>query len=139
MSLSGLKTFAYNILKETGETIDQNISGAGTANFTELPLCSTYKEKILTLTYESFTILECGHVFRRDSVSSQISGTSTLVDEFYNIEINSPRISSQDRDVDMGEKISSQDQDVDMGDRDGNREEEKEKESQVETQSDSTG
>jgi len=75
-----------------------------------------------------------------DSVSSQISGASTLVDEFtHNIEINSPIISSQDQDVDMGENISSQDQDVDMGDRDEDGEEEKEKESQVETQSDSTG
>ncbi|CAG8476978.1 14049_t:CDS:10 [Ambispora leptoticha] len=44
---------------------------------------------------------------RRDSVSSQISGTSTLVDEFtHNIEINSQRIFSQDRDVDMAEENS---------------------------------
>ncbi|CAG8545544.1 14347_t:CDS:1 [Ambispora leptoticha] len=130
MSLSSLKTLAYNILKETGGSIDQNI------NDTELPPCSICNKKILTLTYESFTVLGgCGHIFhrmciekkilltipntcpfpkcgknvelideaqRRDSVSSEISGISNLADEFTrNVGFSSQKTSSQDQDVEM--------------------------------------
>ncbi|CAG8619131.1 3942_t:CDS:2 [Ambispora gerdemannii] len=127
---SGLKTLAYNILKETGDIVQD------TENLEPLQ-CSICKEKILTLTYESFTILSgCGHIFhrmciekkilyttpsicpftgcsrsvenidetqRRVSVSSEISGTSNLADEFTrNVGFSSSqKTSSQDQDVDM--------------------------------------
>ncbi|RHZ76438.1 hypothetical protein Glove_197g36 [Diversispora epigaea] len=65
---------------------------------------------ILAIANKAFTILEyCGKSIdvvdegsRRDSVSSQISKTSTLVNEFnHNIEINSPRTSSQGQLMDL--------------------------------------
>jgi hypothetical protein len=131
MSLSSLKALAYNILKETGESINQDVV------IPQPPQCSECNKKILSITYESFTTLSCGHIFhrlciekkilltipnkcpfpkcgksvelideaqRRDSVSSQLSGTSTLVGEFArNVEINSPRTSSQGRPMDLDE------------------------------------
>ena len=131
MSFSNLKSLAYNILKITGESINQDIE------IPEIPKCSICTKDILAIAYKAFTILECGHVFhrvciekkimytmpsicpfygcgksvdvvdggsRRDFVSSQTSGTSILVDEFTrNIGIGSPRTSSQGQPMDLDE------------------------------------
>lgn len=167
MAFSNLKSLAYNILKITGESInrDTEIPEVPKCSIcTEDILIVAYRaftilecghifhricieRKIMHTTPSTCPFSGCDKSVdvidegsRRDSTSSQISDTSTLVDEFTrNIEISSPRISSQDRDVGMGEKISSQDQDVDMDDREEGGEKEKEKESQFEIQSDSTG
>ncbi|CAG8716443.1 8791_t:CDS:10 [Gigaspora margarita] len=75
MSLANFQNFALNILKETKHDAVQN------TEVTELPPCKIYNKKILTVNFESFTILPCGHS----------SGTSAIADMLgNNLGLNSP-------------------------------------------------
>ncbi|CAG8571674.1 3984_t:CDS:10, partial [Ambispora leptoticha] len=122
-------SLAYNILKITGDTIIQKIEipeipkcsictkdilAVSYKAFTILECGHVFhrvciEKKIMHTVPSICPFSGCGKSVdvvdegsRRDSVSSQTSGTSTLVGEFTrNIGIGSPRISSQDRDVDM--------------------------------------
>ncbi|RIB00692.1 hypothetical protein C2G38_2044310 [Gigaspora rosea] len=62
MSLVNLQNFALNILKETKHDVIQNIE------VTELPPCKICNKKLLTVSFESFTILPCGHVYHRKCI-----------------------------------------------------------------------
>ncbi|CAG8468058.1 8641_t:CDS:2, partial [Cetraspora pellucida] len=55
MFLANLQNLTLNILKETKHNAVQNIE------VTELPSCKIYNKKILTVNFESFTILPYGH------------------------------------------------------------------------------
>ncbi|RIB18311.1 hypothetical protein C2G38_2184907 [Gigaspora rosea] len=81
MSLVNLQNLALNILKETKHSAIQNI------DVTELPPCKLCENKILSVNFESFTILSCGHIYHKklserrfSESSSQSSGTSALAD-----------------------------------------------------------
>ncbi|CAJ0835319.1 13192_t:CDS:1, partial [Entrophospora sp. SA101] len=73
MSLSNLQIFALNILKKTNHTIVQNIDVA------ELAPCSECDKKILTVSYEPFTILACGHAYHRYCIEKKISLTDSNI------------------------------------------------------------
>ena len=62
MSLANLQNLTLNILKETKHSVVQNI------DVTELPPCKICNKKILTVNFESLTILLCGHVYHRKCI-----------------------------------------------------------------------
>ncbi|KAF0481467.1 hypothetical protein F8M41_023603 [Gigaspora margarita] len=62
MSFVNLQNFALNILKEIKHDAIQNIE------VTELPPCKICNKKILTVNFESFTILPCGHAYHRKCI-----------------------------------------------------------------------
>ncbi|CAG8482016.1 11013_t:CDS:2 [Ambispora leptoticha] len=103
MAFSNLKALAYNIHKITGDTIIQEIE------IPEIPKCSICTKDILVvgLQYSNvdiyFTDVDVvDEGSRRDSASSQTSGTSTLVNEFTcNIEINFSGTTSQGQAMDL--------------------------------------
>ncbi|RIB06596.1 hypothetical protein C2G38_2046668 [Gigaspora rosea] len=131
MAFSNLKSLAYNILKITGESIVQNIEipeipkcsictkdilSIAYKAFTTLECGHVFhrvciEKKIMHTTPSICPSPNCGKSVdvvdegsRRDSTSSQISGTSTLVDEFNtNLGFNSPRTSSQGQAMDVDE------------------------------------
>ena len=65
MSLTNLQNFAFNILKETKHNIVQDIV------VTELPPCKLCENKILSVNFESFTILSCGHIYHRKCIEKK--------------------------------------------------------------------
>ncbi|KAF0562282.1 hypothetical protein F8M41_000058 [Gigaspora margarita] len=65
MSLVNLQNLALNILKETKHSAVQNI------DVTELPLCKLYENKILSVNFESFTILSCEHIYHRKCIEKK--------------------------------------------------------------------
>ncbi|CAJ0749652.1 332_t:CDS:2 [Entrophospora sp. SA101] len=130
MSLSNLRSFAYNILKKLGDVVVKD------RHFVEIGSCGECGNEILGLVYEPFTILACGHIYhrkcieknflsnicptsdcnksvdpvateRRFSQSSQ-SSTSSIVRRMSNqLQLNSPVIGEEDeemRDVEVKEK-----------------------------------
>ena len=56
--LPNLRNLAYSILKNLGDEI---VSGK---EFTELGKCSQCNKEILSLNFEAFTVLSCGHTYR---------------------------------------------------------------------------
>ncbi|CAG8546643.1 29710_t:CDS:2 [Gigaspora margarita] len=62
MSLVNLQNFALYILKEMKHDAVQNIE------VTKLPPCKICNKKILTVNFESFTILPCGHAYHRKCI-----------------------------------------------------------------------
>ncbi|CAG8684168.1 17224_t:CDS:1 [Gigaspora margarita] len=62
MSLANFQNFTLNILRETKHDVVQN------TEVTELPPCKICNKKILTVSFESFTILPCGHVHYRKCI-----------------------------------------------------------------------
>ncbi|CAG8815092.1 26877_t:CDS:2 [Gigaspora margarita] len=100
MSLVNLQNFALNILKEIKHDAVQNIE------VTELPPCKICNKKLLTVNFDSFTILlcenkcpipDCNKIVdpviskRRFSESSQSSGTLAIADMLgNNLGLNSP-------------------------------------------------
>ncbi|CAG8778787.1 3554_t:CDS:1, partial [Ambispora leptoticha] len=100
MSLSSLKTLAYNILKETGDIVQD------TENLEPLQ-CSICKEKILTLTYESFTILGgCGHIFHRMCIEKKILYTTPSICPFTGCSRSVENIDETQRRVSVSSEIS---------------------------------
>ncbi|CAG8695615.1 5802_t:CDS:1, partial [Ambispora leptoticha] len=73
MSLTNLQNLALNILKETNHITVQDI------NITELAPCSECDKKILSLNYEPFTILACGHIYHRYCIEKKILLTDSNV------------------------------------------------------------
>ncbi|KAF0529907.1 hypothetical protein F8M41_012522 [Gigaspora margarita] len=65
MSLANLQNFALNILKETKHDAVQN------TEVTELPPCKLCENKILSVNFESFTILSCGHIYHRKCIEKK--------------------------------------------------------------------
>src|SRR6185437_1410112 len=65
MSLTNLQNLALNILKETKHNIVQDIV------VTELPPCKLCENKILSVNFESFTILSCGHTYHRKCIEKK--------------------------------------------------------------------
>ncbi|RHZ86723.1 hypothetical protein Glove_46g13 [Diversispora epigaea] len=65
MTLINLQNFALNILKETKYTFPQN------TEVTELAPCLECEKKILTISYEPFTILACGHIYHRKCIEKK--------------------------------------------------------------------
>ena len=60
--LPNLRNLAYSILKNLGDEI---VSGK---EFTELGKCSQCNKEILSLNFEAFTVLSCGHVYHRGCI-----------------------------------------------------------------------
>ena len=58
-SLPNLQNLAYSILKNLEDEI---VSGK---EFTELEKCSQCNKEILSLNFEAFTVLSCGHTYHR--------------------------------------------------------------------------
>src|SRR6266496_3943251 len=58
-SLPNLRNLAYSILKNLGDEI---VNGK---EFAELGKCSQCDKEILSLNFEAFTVLSCGHVYHR--------------------------------------------------------------------------
>ncbi|CAG8545372.1 10632_t:CDS:2, partial [Cetraspora pellucida] len=61
MSFANLQNLTLNILKETKHNVIQNI------DITELPSCKIFN-KILTVNFESLTILSCSHVYHKKCI-----------------------------------------------------------------------
>ncbi|KAF0434160.1 hypothetical protein F8M41_004932 [Gigaspora margarita] len=65
MSLVNLQNLAFNILKETKHSTVQNI------DVTELLPCKLCENKILSVNFESFTVLSCGHIYHRKCIEKK--------------------------------------------------------------------
>src|SRR6266496_2568102 len=61
-SLPNLQNLAYSILKNLGDEI---VNGK---EFTELGKCSQCNKEILSLNFEVFTVLSCGHTYHRGCI-----------------------------------------------------------------------
>ena len=61
-SLPNLRNLAYSILKNLGDEI---VNGK---EFAELGKCSQCDKEILSLNFEAFTVLSCGHVYHRGCI-----------------------------------------------------------------------
>ncbi|CAG8520733.1 15589_t:CDS:2 [Cetraspora pellucida] len=65
MSFTNLQNLILNILKETKHNIVQDII------ITKLPLCKLCENKILSVNFELFTILSCGHTYHRKCIEKK--------------------------------------------------------------------
>ena len=61
-SLPNLQNLAYSILKNLGDKI---VNGK---EFAKLEKCSQCDKEILSLNFEVFTVLSCGHVYHRGCI-----------------------------------------------------------------------
>ena len=64
--LPNLRNLAYSILKNLGDEI---VNGK---EFTELGKCSQCDKEILSLNFEAFTVLSCGHTYHRGCIEKII-------------------------------------------------------------------
>ncbi|CAG8565877.1 12864_t:CDS:2 [Ambispora leptoticha] len=135
MPLSNLRTFAYTILKNLNDEAVKD------KEFTEIGSCTECGNEIITLIYEPFTILICGHIFHRKCIeknflltqsnvcpisgcnksvepvvpeqrNSQSSGTSDLADLMSSdLKMNTPRITNDP--IDTSPLLSGGNRDID--------------------------
>src|SRR5437764_11960241 len=73
MSLSNLRSFAYNILKKLGDVVVKD------TQFVEIGSCGECGNEILGLDYEPFTILACGHIYHRRCIEKNFLLTQSNI------------------------------------------------------------
>jgi len=73
MSLSNLRSFAYNILKKLGDDVVKD------RQFVEIGSCRECGNEILGLVYEPLTILACGHIYHRRCIEKNFLLTQSSI------------------------------------------------------------
>jgi len=73
MSLSNLRSFAYNILKKLGDDVVKD------RQFVEIGSCRECGNEILGLVYEPLTILACGHIYHRRCIEKNFLLTQSNI------------------------------------------------------------